>query len=47
MCSCSGGASAGGDLWVNVKADGVPTAPTTKAEALASQKANGGYLRQA
>lgn len=46
MCSCSDGASAGGGLWVNVKADGVPSAPMTKTEAVASQKVNGGYLRQ-
>lgn len=45
-CGCQG-SSGTSDLWVNVKADGTPTAPMTKAEALASQKANGGYLRAA
>jgi hypothetical protein len=45
-CSCQG-APAEGELYVNVKGDGVPTRAMTKTEALASQKANGGYLRRA
>lgn len=44
-CACNGTAT--GDLWINVKADGTPTAPMTKVAAQASQKTNGGYLRKA
>lgn len=45
-CGCQG-APAEGEMYVNVKGDGVPTKAMTKAEALKSQQANGGYLRRA
>lgn len=44
-CACNGTSTS--ELWINVKADGTPTAPMTKAAALASQTVNGGYLRRA
>jgi hypothetical protein len=45
-CGCSGG-SGSAEAWVNVKADGTPTKPMSKTEAIASQNRNGGYIRQA
>lgn len=44
-CACNGTSTS--DQWINVKADGTPTAAMTKAAAKASQQANGGYLRRA
>lgn len=44
-CGCGSGA-AGTDQWVNVKADGSTSATGTKAEAIASQQVNGGYLKK-
>lgn len=44
-CACNGTSTS--DLWINVKADGTPTAPMPKAQAQASQATNGGYLRKA
>jgi hypothetical protein len=46
-CSCGSGSSGGVEAWVNVKADGTPTKAMSKAEAVASQSRNGGYLRKA
>lgn len=45
-CGCNGSTSTS-DLWINVKADGTPTEAMPKAKALASQTANGGYIRRA
>lgn len=45
-CGCQGTSSTG-ELWVNVKADGVPSKTGTKDQALASQSTNGGYIRRA
>lgn len=45
-CSCGSGSGGAGALWVNVKADGTPTKPMSKSEAITSQSKNGGYLRQ-
>lgn len=46
-CSCNGTSANPGDLWVNVMANGQPTKAMPKADAQASQRANGGYLRRA
>jgi hypothetical protein len=45
-CGCGSGATSGSEVWVNVRADGTTSAPGTKSEAVASQKASGGYLKQ-
>lgn len=45
-CGCNGSAGTG-DLWVNVKGDGTPTQPMSKADAQASVKIHGGFLRKA
>jgi hypothetical protein len=45
-CGCQG-ASAEGELYVNVKGDGTPSKAMSKADALASQTVNGGYIRRA
>lgn len=44
-CGC-GGAGNGSDLWVNVKGDGTTSATGSKADAIASQQVNGGYLKK-
>lgn len=44
-CACNGTSTS--ELWINVQGNGQPTAPMTKAQAEASRKANGGYLRRA
>jgi hypothetical protein len=44
-CPCNGTSTS--DMWINVQANGQPTAPMTKAQAQESQRANGGYLRRA
>lgn len=44
-CGCGSGAG-GGEVWVNVKADGTSSAPGTKAQAVTSQQVNGGYLKR-
>lgn len=44
-CGCGSGAP-GTEQWVNVKADGSTSATGTKADAIASQEVNGGYLKR-
>ena len=52
MCSCgkavtAGAAGGGNELWINVKGDGTPTGPMSKADAQSSRTVHGGYIRRA
>jgi hypothetical protein len=45
-CGCGSGSSSGTEQWVNVKGDGTQSSAGSKAEAVASQQVNGGYLKK-
>lgn len=44
-CACNGTSTS--ELWINVQGNGQPTKAMTKAEAEASRRTNGGYIRRA